>query len=269
MYPGAKGESIAIARSNDSSACRARRGGLLRGHVGRRAQREAGGGERRVTRRLVQRLGDTEVGHQGVMVGEQDVVGFDVAVDHTVAMGVAERVGHVSQDPDRFGNRQLTLARESGPEGLTLDQRHGVVQQSVRVAGGEQRHDVGMLERGGQLDLAAEPVGAQGGGEIRRQDLDHDLPAEDGLLGQEDPAHAAAAQLALDQVAPGEGGAESIDDTGYSVDPRTAARHPAVPAPHHPLTRRYPAYPHRHPGRSAEQQHTYRHCHAWVSGIGR
>jgi hypothetical protein len=71
-----------------------------------------------------------------------------------------------------------------------------------------------MLERCRELDLAAESVGAQRGGEIRRQHLDHDLPAEGGLLGQEDAAHATAAQLALEQVAPGKGGTEVLENVG-------------------------------------------------------
>ena len=164
--------------------------------------------------RLVQRLGDAEVGDQRVPVREQDVGGLDVAVDDAVPVGVAQRVGHVAQDPQRLRHRQLAVPREPGLERLALDQRHGVEQQVVRLAGGEQRHDVGMLERRGELDLAPEPVHAHGGRELRRQHLDHDLPAEARLLGDEHAAHGAAAQLALEQVAIGQGRPEAIEHVG-------------------------------------------------------
>ena len=172
-----------------------------------------------MARRLVQRLGDTEVGHQGVMIGQEHVVGLDVAVDHAVAMGIAQGVRHVAQHPERLGHRQLAIAGEPGPQRLALDQRHGVVEQATRLTSigfprGEQRNDVGMLERGGELDLAAESVGAQRSGEIGREDLDDDLPAQGGLPGLEDPAHAAATQLALEQIAAGQGGAELIGEIG-------------------------------------------------------
>ena len=92
--------------------------------------------------------------------------------------------------------RQLAVAPEPGAQRLALDQRHGVVEQVAGLAGGEQRDDVGMLERRGEVDLAAEPVQAQAGRELGREHLDHHLPAEAGLLGHEHAAHGAAAQLA-------------------------------------------------------------------------
>ena len=57
-----------------------------------------------------------------------------------------------------------------------------------------------MLELGGELDLAAEAVDVDAGGELGREHLDHDLPARAPFLGQEDAAHPAAAELALEAV---------------------------------------------------------------------
>src|ERR1043165_9507024 len=62
------------------------------------------------------------------------------------------------------------------------------------------RSSEGMLEPGGELDLALEALDADTGGHLRRQHLDDDLAAQAGLLGEEDPAHPAAAQLLLDAV---------------------------------------------------------------------
>ena len=146
--------------------------------------------------------------------GEQHVVGLDVAVNDAVRVGVAQRVGHVAQDPHGLGHRQLAVAPEPRAERLAFDERHGVVEQVARLAGGEQRDDVRMLERRGQLDLAAEPVQAHAGREFRRQHLDHDLPAELRLLRHEHPAHGTAAELAAEHVAVGQRRAEAVERVG-------------------------------------------------------
>ena len=57
-------------------------------------------------------------------------------------------------------------------------------------------------------------VHAYAGRELRREQLDHDLPAEAGLLGDEDATHGAAAQLALEHVAIGQGHPEAIKRVG-------------------------------------------------------
>ena len=61
-----------------------------------------------------------------------------------------------------------------------------------------------MLQARGQQDLAPESFGADTGGEVRRQHLDDHAPSERALFGDEDAAHAAAAQLALECVRAGE-----------------------------------------------------------------
>ena len=57
-----------------------------------------------------------------------------------------------------------------------------------------------VLQAGGELDLALEPLDVDRGAHLGRQELDDDLPAEPDLLGQEDAAHAAATQLLQDAV---------------------------------------------------------------------
>jgi hypothetical protein len=78
---------------------------LLRRHVRGRPHHEAGRGDRGAARGVVQRLRDPEVGHLGVGADEQDVLRLDVAVDDAQAVGVAQRVDHVAQDPERVGHR--------------------------------------------------------------------------------------------------------------------------------------------------------------------
>ena len=61
-----------------------------------------------------------------------------------------------------------------------------------------------MLELGGDLDLAGEPLAAERGGELGAEDLHGDLAVVLEVLGEVDGGHAAGAELALDAVAVGE-----------------------------------------------------------------
>ena len=68
----------------------------------------------------------------------------------------------------------------------------------ARVVDGE---DVGVLQPGGELDLALEPLGAERGGELGEEHLEGDRAVVPEVLGQVDRGHAAAAELALEPVA--------------------------------------------------------------------
>ena len=63
-----------------------------------------------------ERLGDPEVGHHDPAAGalQQDVVGFDVAVNDRECVGGAERVGGFHHDAAGFFDRSLPAAG-SGP----------------------------------------------------------------------------------------------------------------------------------------------------------
>ena len=69
-----------------------------------------------------------------------------------------------------------------------------------------------VAELGGELNLPAEPIHAHARGQLREEHLHHDLPAERGLLRQEDPAHAAAPQLALEPVGLAQGLLELVPE---------------------------------------------------------
>jgi hypothetical protein len=57
-----------------------------------------------------------------------------------------------------------------------------------------------MLQAGGETAFPMEPLGIDLGGQLGRQHLDHYPPVERGLGRDEDPAHAAATELALDPI---------------------------------------------------------------------
>ena len=65
---------------------------------------------------LVDRAGDAEVRHDGVGPLEQDVLGLDVAMDDAMLVRVAERVGHLTSDPQGIVERELLLAAQSVAE---------------------------------------------------------------------------------------------------------------------------------------------------------
>jgi hypothetical protein len=178
---------------------------LLRRHVGGRPECHAERRERRSAGALVrvptlQRLGHAEVGDDGMSVGEQDVVRFNVAVHHAVAVGVRERVHHLTEDPGSIGHRKLPLARELHPERLALDKRHHVVQEVAGGAGRQQRDDVRVLQTRRELNFPLEALGAHASTHFRRKHLDDDLAAQARLFGEEDAAHPPAAELAPDAV---------------------------------------------------------------------
>ena len=72
-----------------------------------------------------------------------------------------------------------------------------------------------MLEPGRNLDLAEKPLRAQRGGQLRMEQLEGHPPVVLEILGQEDRRHAAAADLALDRVAAGEGGVKPMKKLGH------------------------------------------------------
>ena len=142
--------------------------------------------------------------------GEQDVLGLDVAVDDAVLVGVVERARGLGGDPERVVHRELALAAEPVAEALALDERHGEPEAAGGLAGVVDGQDVRVLEPGGEVDLALEALGAERGGELGEQDLEGDRAVVAEVVGQVDDGHAAAAELALERVAVGEGVAQAV-----------------------------------------------------------
>jgi len=102
---------------------------LFRRHVGRGAQGDAQGGQRRLAGRGADGLGDAKVGDHGVLPREEHVVRLDIAMDHAFGVSVGQRVRHLAQNPHRFAHRQLPLAGQLGAQRLALDERHDVVEE--------------------------------------------------------------------------------------------------------------------------------------------
>jgi hypothetical protein len=78
-----------------------------------------------------------------------------------------------------------------------------------------QWQDVGVLQPGDRLDLAKKSFRPKRGGELGMQDFDGDGPPMAEVPGQKDRSHAAAAELALDRVAVGEGSRKAVGEVRH------------------------------------------------------
>ena len=79
--------------------------------------------------------------------------------------------------------------------------------------------NVGVLQAGAEPDLTEEALRAQGGGELGAHDLERDRPVVLQVVGQPDRGHAAAAELALERIAVGQGGLEPFHGVGQPASP--------------------------------------------------
>jgi hypothetical protein len=80
-------------------------------------------------------------------------------MDHSMTVGVVERIGDLRRDPDGFLDPDLGFPVELLSEGLTLDEGHDVKGEAVGGARLEEGEDVGVLERDRRLDLLDEALG--------------------------------------------------------------------------------------------------------------
>ena len=151
--------------------------------------------------RGMQGPGDAEVGDDGLAAGQHDVLRLDVPMDDAVLVGVLQGAADFAGDLERGVERKLLFPREPLPERLALGERHHVVEQAAGLPRVVQRENVGVLEGGGDLDLAEEPVAAEDGRQLGLEHLDGDAAVVLQVLGEKDDRHPALAELALDAVA--------------------------------------------------------------------
>jgi hypothetical protein len=132
--------------------------------------------------------------------GEQDVLGLEVAVHHPGAVRVRQRICELTRQTHDVIDGQRTFAHQPGAEALSLDERHRVKGQASDRARGVDGDVVRVLQPGRKPDLALEALRGEPGGEVRVEHLDHDLAVEPDVARDEDPRHAATAELALQDI---------------------------------------------------------------------
>jgi hypothetical protein len=181
----------------------------------RRAEREPGL-RHPATRRRAHRQRDSEIRHHRAAIMQQDVLRLDVAVDHPVAVRVVEGVSDLGRDPHRFVDAQLRLAVQFVAQRLTFDERHYRIEEAVRLPRIMEREYVGVLEVGSGLDFLDEALGTEDRGEFGPQDFHRNVPVVPHIAREINGGHATGAQLALDGVAVGQRGRESIAHRGLT-----------------------------------------------------
>ena len=200
---------------------------LLRGHVGRRAHRPAGGGEgaqlavaramgRRADGLVVSRLiavgavgsfgavdlhgGEPEVGHpHAAGVVDEDVVRLEVAVHDAGGVGGGQTLAGALEHVHHLAPRACA-PRQPGPQGAPGHQLHGqedLVGVGADVVDGDHVR-VRQLPQG--LRLAQEPPAGRLAPRIADQ-LERHLAIEIAIVGRIDHAHGAGAEPLDDDIA--------------------------------------------------------------------
>ena len=147
-------------------------------------------------------------------MGQQDILGLDVAVHDAHAMGVGQRVGHGSGERQDFGRQQATSSGAELPQRPPVNVGRDIIKEAPELPRVVQGENMGVGQAGGRLDLPQKPLGAELGGEPREQHFDRDVAVMLGIASQVDRRHAAPPQHALQLVPPGEGGLEVGRDVG-------------------------------------------------------
>jgi hypothetical protein len=149
-----------------------------------------------------QALGDPEVGQVGVAVLiQQDICRLDVAVHHPGPMCSVQRAADLLHQPYHRFQRQWPLP-EQHRQAAAAQEAHGQVGHSRLTPVVVQRHDVRMLQPGHQLRLrlkTADEVGTVG--QLRQNDLEGDLAADQRLKRPVDDAETAGADPLAELIA--------------------------------------------------------------------
>jgi hypothetical protein len=146
-----------------------------------------------------ERLGDAEVEQlHGSRLAEHHVVWLEVAVDHAGRVGGGERLGDAARDGDGFRHGQRPIA-EPRSQRAPRDELHHDVQPIGALADLVHRRDPGVRDGRSRARLAQEALAARRiRGDLARQHLQRDAPAQPLVFCLVDDAHAAASELAQD-----------------------------------------------------------------------
>ena len=176
---------------------------LLRRHVLRCTEREPGLRDALPTG-VAQRERNAEIGDQRLAVVKQNVLGFEIAMDHAAAVRIVQRAADRDGEPDRVADRKLFLTIQPRTQRLAFDERHDIEQQAARCARIEQREQVRVLQVRRDFDFGEKTLGTKHRAELRIEHLECDAPVMSDVAGEKDGGHTAAANLAFHLITAGE-----------------------------------------------------------------
>jgi hypothetical protein len=147
-------------------------------------------------------------------LAEDDVRRLHVAVDEASAVRLGEGACDLAEDVDHPVRRHRAVLRHEALEVRALEIFHRVVEDARRgTAVIVYRDRIGMREATRLLDLTLEARDRVVAGALRREHLDGGGAAEEHVLREEDAAHAALADLLLEDVL-----AELLGDRGRAPE---------------------------------------------------
>jgi hypothetical protein len=155
-----------------------------------------------------------------VPAAQQNVLRFDIPVDHTVGVGIGQRVRHFIGNPHGDIDREPPIPLEPLPEGLTLHERHHEVRNrragaDVHNAGVEDWKDVRMLQAGGQLDFPQEALDTVGPTQLGAHHLERHRALVAKISGEVNGGHTADTDLPLESVTALERGLQPFGDVAH------------------------------------------------------
>jgi len=136
---------------------------------------------------------------------------------HASCVRVLQRRGDLAGDSQRFIDCKPSLAADPLAQRLPLDERHGEEHASVGLSGVEEGEDVRVVESGGRPDFGEEAVVADGGVELRAQDLHRDRPVVFQVGREEYDRGSATSYFAQDGVLVRDRGAKLFRELGRLI----------------------------------------------------
>ena len=166
---------------------------LLGSHIARRSKHLA---SCRQIAAVLDPLGKSEIRHtRRAGLVQQDVAGFQVAVDHTLLVGELHRLTNLDHQGRGLARRQRVFG-ESGRQALAFNERHREIVLAFADPKFVDRHDTRMNQTGGRFGFDAKPLNVGFRGKVSAENHLHgDQPIQTHLPRSEDNAHPAAGDL--------------------------------------------------------------------------
>ena len=162
---------------------------------------------------LVQRVRDAEVAHERVPgLGQQNVLGLEVAVDDALHVGVAQCRGHFPRDLHHMLDGQTRgIFVQAVPQRARRHVWHGIEEPACRDAGVEQRQEMGVVQSRLCPDLPQEPLDAERGAKRGMEHLEGDPTVVSEVASPIHRGSGAPAQLLFHQISVGQRDGQQVD----------------------------------------------------------